>query len=154
MTSRQKRLCTKPWITKDLLISIKKCKKLHKALYLSQNLIDRDIHKKFSKLLTHIQSLSKRIYYHNVINKSKNNPVKICEEIRDLLGGKKSSDISPSLNVNGKNVEDSLRKTEVFNNCFGDIGCNLASKIDQRNQNFRTFLYKFRKVGYTANKIG
>ena len=71
----------------------------------------------------------------------------------DLLGGKKSSDIPPSLNVNGKNVEDLLTKAGVFNSYFGDTRRKLASKIDQPNQKFPTFLYKSRKVPSTITLI-
>ena len=63
LSRRQKRLDKKPWITKGILISIKKKQKLHKTHFLSPNSIERDIYKKYSNVLTRVKTAFKKYIF-------------------------------------------------------------------------------------------
>ena len=81
LSRRQKRMNEKPWITKGILISIKKKQKLHRTHFRSPNPIERDIYKKYSYVLTRVKTASKKIYFHTAIHDSKNSlkkPGRFC----------------------------------------------------------------------------
>ena len=82
LSRRQKRLNKKPWITKGILISIKKKQKLHRTHFLGPNPIERDIYKKYSNVLTRVKTASIKIYFHKAIHDSKNSPQKTWDVLR------------------------------------------------------------------------
>ena len=127
----------KLWITKGILISIKKKQKLHRTHFLSPNPIERDIYKKCSNVLTRAKAASKKIYFHKAIHDSKNSPQKIWDVLRQLLSGnKKSLDLPSVTNIDEKRVEEPELRAESFNNFFDNIGRRLAQNINEPNINF------------------
>ena len=56
---KQRRLRSKPWITKGLLILIKKKQKLHKTHYFFGSINEKLYYKKYSNLLTKVKNLAK-----------------------------------------------------------------------------------------------
>ena len=54
LSRKQKRLRSKPWVTKGLLISIKKKQKLHKTHYIFGSINEKLYYKKYSNLLTKV----------------------------------------------------------------------------------------------------
>ena len=59
LSRKQKRLRSKPWITKGLLISIKKKQKLFKTHYIFGSINEKLYYKKYSNLLTKVKILQK-----------------------------------------------------------------------------------------------
>ena len=59
LSRKQRRLGSKPWITKRLLISIKKKQKLHKTHYIFGSINEKLYYKKYSNLLTKVKNLAK-----------------------------------------------------------------------------------------------
>ena len=59
LSRKQKPLRSKPWITKGLLISIKKKQKLHKTRYIFGSSNQKLYYKKYSNLLTKVKNLAK-----------------------------------------------------------------------------------------------
>ena len=59
LSRKQKRLINKPWITKGLLISIKKKQKMHKIHYIKGSPIDKLCYKTYSNVLTKVKNLAK-----------------------------------------------------------------------------------------------
>ena len=59
LSTKQKRLRSKPWITKGLLISIKKKLKLYKTHYIFGSINEKLYYKKYSNLLTKDKNLAK-----------------------------------------------------------------------------------------------
>ena len=99
-------------------------------------------------MLIHIKAVSKKLYFHDAIHKSKNSPQ------NELLMGKKKSLVKPSiLNVKGKRIEETKLMAESFNNFFGKVGCRLAQNIDQPNKTFQYFLHKTKKIASTIALI-
>ena len=61
LSRKQRRLRSKPWITKGLLISIKKKQKLHKTHYIFDSINEKLYYKKYSNLLTKVNNLAKKL---------------------------------------------------------------------------------------------
>ena len=57
---KQRRLRSKPWITKGLLISIKRKQKLHKTHYIFGSIYEKLYYKRYSNLLTKVKNLAKK----------------------------------------------------------------------------------------------
>ena len=76
LSRKQKRLINKPWITKGLLISIKKKQKMHKTHYIKVSPIDKLCYKTYSNVLTKVKNLAKKLYYHHKLNDNSHNPKK------------------------------------------------------------------------------
>ena len=79
LSRKQHRLKNKPWITKNLLISIKKKQKLHKTHYIYGLPSQKKYYILYSNTLTRVKNLAKRLYYHNKRTEHKNNPKKNFE---------------------------------------------------------------------------
>ena len=60
LTDKQKRLKNKPWITKGLLISIKRKQKMHKTHYLNGSSVAKQCYKMYCNVLTKIKNLAKK----------------------------------------------------------------------------------------------
>ena len=147
LSRRQKRLNKKPWITKGILISIKKKQKLHRTHFLSPNPIERDMYKKYSNGLTCVKTASRKIYFHKAIHDGKNSPQKTWDVLRQLLSGnKKLLDLPSVMNIDEKCVKEPELIVESLNNFFVNIGRRLAQNINKPNRNFKYFLHKSSKV--------
>ena len=142
LSRKQKRLRSTPWITKGLLVSIKKKQKLHKTRYIFGSIIEKLYYKKYSNLLTKVKNLAKKLYYHQKLDDYSNNPKKTREILRTLLPSKSNSTAPNSITVNNSCLNDPTDIAEEFNNHFASIGKSLATSIsnDNNNDKFRDYL--------------
>ena len=86
----QKRKQAKPWLTKGLLISIRRKQWLYKTQFLNGNSLGKDQFKMYSNTLNKIKQFSKKMYYHNEVGTNKNNPKRMWNVLCTLLpNGKK-----------------------------------------------------------------
>ena len=76
LTRKQQRLQRRPWITKGILISIKRKQRMHKTHYINGSTLGKYLYKKYSNLLTRVKKLAKKIYFHCKIEEYKHNPKK------------------------------------------------------------------------------
>ena len=141
LSRKQQRLKNKPWITKSLLISIKKKQKLHKTHYIFGLPSEKEYYKLYSNTLTRVKNLAKRLYYHNKITEHKNNPKKTWDVLRSLLPSKTKSNTPNSLTVKSSTITDINEIAEEFNYHFATIGKSLASSINN-NDKSPTFYLK------------
>ena len=65
---RQKRIQCNPWLTKEILTSIKQ-KKLYRTHFLNGDALSINFLKAYSNKLTQVKTLSKKLYYNSTINK-------------------------------------------------------------------------------------
>ena len=79
LSRRQKRLQTKPWITKGILNLIKTKQNLHKSHYLSNISTNQSFCKRYTNILTRVKNLSKKIHYDDCLSSSKKDPRKNME---------------------------------------------------------------------------
>ena len=133
-----------PWITKDILVSIKIKNKLFRACFKSNNADKKAFYNKYRHKLSHIKYHAKRNYYENLIKSNNRNPSQIWSVIKEIIECKKSSKKSklPSALL----IENQMMNTDshVFLDklCeyFTNIGTNLANNIPQTNNNsFKNF---------------
>ena len=71
---KQKRLMSKPWITKGLFVSIRYKQSLYKTHFKSNNIEKIMFFKKYSSKLTRLKSICKKRYFHEQISNNANNP--------------------------------------------------------------------------------
>ena len=139
---KQKRLHQTPWITKGLLVSTKKKQKMHKSHYIKGTSCKKYLNKLYSNLLNRLKRLAKRLYYHDQVNASKDNPKKTRDILRSLLPNKSISSATNSLSINGEIASDPATILEKFNSRFSNIGQSLATSItnDSHINDFHSYL--------------
>ena len=130
-TSRkQKKLQQKPWITKAILISVKKKNKLYEQ-FLKGDREAEKLYKVYRNKLTHLKEISKKMYYNDIINKAKHDSSLIWRVINDILKFKKKSSncsIEKLVNENGEIIQHPQEVAELFNQHFSGIGSKVAKK--------------------------
>jgi hypothetical protein len=98
-----------PWITKSLLISIKKRKKLHKKLLSSPNPARKSYYKKYRNKLNHLIRTAKRTYYDNRFNLAKTNLKETWKLINEVINkSKRKTPLSPTFNYGNKTFVNTL----------------------------------------------
>ena len=130
---RQQKLQKKPWITKGILVSIKRKRSMFISHYVNGNNSQKILFKKYCNKLTKIKSKSKRSFFESELEKHRADPKGTWEVLRKLLPmpGKRQKQNESSLdNV----LTDATNKANIFNNFFCSIGEKLASNIlSQKN---------------------
>ena len=123
MSRREIKLNAKPWITKEILISIKTTNKLFKSCYQCQNPVKIEHYKKHRNKLTHIKALAKQQRYDSLLRKNSNNPKKSWSVIREIIDNKSTSNINlpPTLRVNSKAYE--THSNEFLDHNYVQIFC-------------------------------
>ena len=96
---RQKRLKRKPWITKGILVSIRKKNSMFKPYFINGNAAQKHLFKTYTNKLTKIKALSKSLFYKNELSKNKNDPKIVWNIIRTLL-----SQIKNHLTIHNKRL--------------------------------------------------
>ena len=129
VTRKQKRLMSKPWITKGLFVSIRHKQSLYKT---HLNDIEKIMFfKKYSNKLRHLKSISKKRYFYEQISNNANNPNLVWKTLKFILPSLKSNDNNSTikLKVNGNYYDKPDEVAENFNNFFVNIGQKLANEI-------------------------
>ena len=73
---RQKCLSSKPWISRGILISIRKRRSMFKSHFLLENYVEKSYFRKYSNELINILSLTKELYLANSFNLITSDPKK------------------------------------------------------------------------------
>ena len=76
LSRKQKKLASKPWITKGILISIRKKCAMFRTHFIKGNLAKQTLFRLYSNTLTRIKALSKKIYFCSEFARNKKNPRK------------------------------------------------------------------------------
>ena len=122
-----------PWITKGLLRSIQKQKRLYK-ITLSKNCSDSDRTKytQYKSCLTKVKRRCKLDYYHNKCVDYKRNTKKLWKLINTACGKfSDKSSIIECINSNGINHYESTKIANEMANYFANVGKNFAGRISQ-----------------------
>ena len=141
LSKKQRRLRSKPWITKGLLISIKKKQKLHETHYIFGSINKKLHYKKYSNLLTKVKNLAQKLYYHQNLDNYRDNPKKLWKILRTLLPSKSNLTAPNSIIVNNSCLNDPTDIVEEFNDNFASIGKSLATSISDNNNNNKFLNY-------------
>ena len=92
MSRKQKKLQSKPWITKSVYESIRLKNIMYKTHYLSNDVAKKREYKIFANKLTKTKAHAKERFYAEELENNKNNSHKTWELLRTLLPGKSSKD--------------------------------------------------------------
>ena len=111
-----------PWISKGLLVSIRKKNRLYKKFINNPNQVHND-------LLNHLIRIAKKNYYDERLRNAKNNIKVSWKLIQEVLYKKTKHNLSSTFKVDGKKITDKIEIADKFYKYFTNIGPNLVSEI-------------------------
>ena len=131
---KEKKLNSKPCITKGILISSKTKNKLYIAS-LKGSANDVQLYKTYCNKLTHVKEQAKRKYYQGLVLASKHNMKFLWKTINDIAKYKKKtiSLITELTCDTGEKITSSKEMANMLNNYFSEIGQKLAANIKLTN---------------------
>ena len=143
ISRRMKKLLQKPWITKGLLTSIKKKRRMFKSHFLSGEK-KKSFYKVYSNKLTKLKTLSKKLYYTSKFDECQKDARKVWNVIRSMLPNSKPINDTPdSLVTDRGTTSDYQNIADEFNKFFCSIGSNLANNFSNTSfKSFSTYLTK------------
>ena len=122
ISRRMRKLFQKPWITKGLLTSIKKKRRMFKSHFLSGE-EKKIILENLSNKLTKLKALSKKLYYTSQLDECQNDTRKEWNVIRSTLSHCKPIKETPELLVTDRStISDHQNIADKFNKFFCSIG--------------------------------
>ena len=95
LSRKQKKLASKPGITKGILISIRKKNAIFGTHFIKGNLAEKNLFRLYSNMLTRMKALSKKIYFCSEFARNKKNPRKTWEIIPPVILQKGTSQNVP-----------------------------------------------------------
>jgi hypothetical protein len=134
-----------PWITKCLLTSIKKRKKLYKKLFSSPY----HTRESYKNKLNYLIRTAKRTYYDNRFNLEKTNLKETWKLINEVINKSKcKTPLSPTFNYGNKILTDQLEIANGVCEYFSNVGPNFAKKNPDVNTTFSTFYLIVQRIVY------
>ena len=116
LSRKPKRLNSKPWITKEILISIKCKKKLYWSDYVNGNEVAKSLYKIYPNKLQQIIRLAKKLYFGNQLQSHQHDSRKTWEILRELLPKKSINSIPQEIyDSNGILTSNQEKITNQFN---------------------------------------
>ena len=139
---RQEKLLKKPWITKAILVSIRKKRVLFKTHYVNGNNSQKSYFKQYLNKLTKIETISKKLYFEKELHLNRDNPKRTWDIIKTLLPSKSKS-YNDTQDLHDIAFDSVAKQAEQFNEFFCTIGEKLSNKIPTYQANhFKTYLAK------------
>ena len=130
-----------PWITKSLLVSVRKKNKLYRQLLRSPNQMRELQYKSYRNKVTHLIRIAKRHYYDQRFASAKNDLKETWKLINEVINKRKCRQPFPkSFRSDGSVITDPAEIANGFCNYFTSVGPKLAAKIPRVNTSFRSFL--------------
>ena len=118
-----------PWMTKALLVSVRKKNKLYRKFITSQNSV-RESHKKYKNKLIYLIKIAKKTYYEDKFEAVKNNHKATWKLINELINKRKAPQTLPSLfKTSSCSLSDPIDIANTFCKYFTNIGPDLAKKF-------------------------
>ena len=131
-----------PWVTKEILSTIKRRDKLHKQLIKSKSITERNkLELQYNDYRSSVQKLvksAKRAYERNKFEKCRNESKLIWQNINSLLGRQNNKkNIVSIISEEGMTLTDLNDIANSFNQYYVNVGPTLAKNIgDSSIQNF------------------
>ena len=129
---KERKIRSKPWISRGLIKSIQTKNRLLKQLLRNRDYsILSSKYKTYRNTLNRLLRRAKSNYYHSVLNEYKGNSKKAWETVNELIYNKKRSRSPPSklMNSNGEVTSNSLAIAEEFNELFTNVGKTMATSL-------------------------
>ena len=130
VTRKERRLKSKPWVTKGILKSTRTKQKLYKIYLKDKSTQSHSKYKKYRNLLTRILELSKKLFYHHSIDQSSNNNKKLWSIVNNIINRKniKNSSIEYITDSNGNTVKEPTQIGNIMNNNYVNLVDKLLKK--------------------------
>ena len=120
-TLKKRKLINKPWVTKGILISIKKIQKLYAKCHKSGSEFEKWLYKIYANKLTKVKRLSKKLFLQQEIVNSRHDMRKFWRIMKTLLPNNQKLNSPDFVNVEGTKVTDKNEIADCFNNHFCSI---------------------------------
>ena len=145
MTKKEVKLMFKPWITPDILKSMKERDSLkYQYNHTKDQTKKSDLDKKYKEAKNRIienTRQNKKTYFQEFFAKNANDIKNTWKGIRNLINIKNKNKTQPkSLIVNNKTITDPKKVSNTFNDYFSTIASNLQKKIHYYGKDFSKFL--------------
>ena len=138
---RKSKLINKPWITKGILISIRRKQKLYINCYKNGSDAQKILYKIYSNKLTKIKTFAKKLYLQTEIVNSSQDMRKFWGIMKTLLPNKPLANSPDMINVNGSMINNPVDIAENFNKYFCGVGRTLANNINCNNSiSFKNYM--------------
>ena len=144
---------TKPWISKEILLSIKYRDKLHSKLKKAKSDTQRvkleESYNEYRSFLNKKIKKARRDYEKERFKKCKNDSKSIWKNINEILGKCNNKKCIPSKinDENGVSLSNLKDISNAFNKYYVNVGPNLATKIGTTNCDYRKNLPKINSYG-------
>ena len=130
-----------PWMTKVLLVSVRKKNKLYKQFLTVRNFSRESRYKMYKNKLTHLIKAAKKAYYDKRFNAAKSNQKATWKLIKEVINEQAPSSLSPSSIKTGScTLTNPKDRANSFCKFFTNIGPELENKILNPNASFRSHL--------------
>ena len=131
LSRKQPKLVKKPLDYKRYLIINSKKNSMFRSHFINGDNLQKHFFRPYLNKLTKIKTLSKKLFYHKELKKSKNDRHKTWETIRTELSIKPNCNPSASLTFNDSSIDNpcTIYLVVIFNNFFCTIGSNLAERV-------------------------
>lgn len=141
LTRKERKLKSKPWMSRGILISIQTKQKMYRSHFHLGNDFQVSHYKAYSRLLSHITEKAKQRHYRKIFSDSKTDISKTWKAIKSLLHSKKNNSQFPEqIKQSGLTISDPEQICATFNNYFSTIGSTLSEKFDKHGHHFKTYL--------------
>ena len=132
VTHKIHKLCTKPWLTKSILISTKVNNELFADSKKNpRNEFLHNCYKKYRYKLTHTTEFTKKMHYQQLSHVNKNNYNKVWKIKNDIINYKnKKLSLIPDTIIDGNNKMQSnpFNISNAFNEYFANVGVKMVSE--------------------------
>jgi len=118
----------KPWVTKALLISIKKKNKMYTSYRINGDVHLHNAFKKYKNRLTKLLRIAEKTFYKCQIENNKNNLKKTWNTLRSMINKRKSTQVT-SVNINGRKIMGDCNIANHFNKYFVNAPHELCTKF-------------------------
>ena len=139
--SSYKKSGNRPWITRGILLSIKRRNILYKKSVQKPSQHNKEKYKKYRNKLTSIIRSSRSLYYSKQFENVKGNMSSTWRIIKDILHKKGKTESAGKFIHDGNEISNAEDIAKLFNSYFVNIGPNQAKKIDSTGCNFKEYLY-------------
>ena len=139
--TRKQRRFKKPWLTKQLLKSIKRKNNLYKKYIRVPSMVNASLYKTYKNKLNHTLRLAKRLYYEKKLQDVKSNTQATWKILNEIINIKKSKpQVNTVFRSDNLEISDPIEVANRFSCYFSSIGPNLARKIQSPPCSHKDFL--------------
>ena len=131
-----------PWITRGIKKLSKRKQKLYEKFLKQKFPKNEKEYKDYKQLFEKIKKDSKKKYFQEKLSFYKNDIKNTWKTLKDVIGKTKINEnrLPKKIALENKEITDQKTVAEKFNEFYVNVGPNLASKIPQNNNDYKSYL--------------